>query len=91
MNAEALTTIASVIALAALYVFLPLTYAVYARHRGQTPLPCPETGETASVQIDAGRAARTSLFGHPSLRVADCTLWPGQVGCAQGCLKGIRG
>ena len=76
MNAEALTTIAPVLALAGLYVFFPLTYAVYARHRRRSLLPCPETGEMVWARIDAGRA-----------RVAAPALLPRRMGCAQGCLN----
>jgi hypothetical protein len=47
---------------------------------------CPETGETAKVQIDAPRAAASAIPGRPELHIAECSRWPERRGCAQDCL-----
>ncbi len=76
-----------IIALAVLYVLLPVALAVFSRYRLRKPLQCPETSAEAWVLVDARRAGVSSLFGRPSLRVKSCSLWPGRFGCGQGCLK----
>ncbi|MDA1001028.1 MAG: hypothetical protein O2807_11020 [bacterium] len=60
---------------------------VYFRFHRRHPLRCPETGRLASVKIDAARAARYALRGICALEIADCTRWPGRLGCNQACLK----
>ena len=80
-------TIASIIALAILYVLLPLVIHTFQRYRNKKVLKCPETGGLAEVDIDARRAAISSLFSKPLLRVKNCTLWPKRKGCREGCLR----
>jgi len=76
----------AVVALGVLYVLMPLMADTFRRFRTPRMLTCPETGGKAEVGIDASRAALTSAFGHPSLRVKDCSLWPQKEQCKQECV-----
>lgn len=78
--------IVAIVAVGILFVLAPRALHIFARYRLAREVPCPETGRTAKVDIDASRAALTAAFGHPRLRVLWCTLWPGRWGCGQGCL-----
>lgn len=77
----------ALLSLAALFVFAPVALHVYGRYRERCALRCPETGRLTSVQVDAGRAARSSLVGDPKLRVRDCARWPAKKDCDQKCLE----
>lgn len=76
----------AVLAVAALYVLMPLVADTFRRYRNSRLLRCPETGGKAEVGIDASRAAFTSAFGRPLLRVKMCSLWPERAQCRQDCL-----
>ena len=76
----------AVLAVALLYVLMPLMADTYRRLRKSRALRCPETGGQVRVDIDASRAAVTSAFGRPLLRVRRCSLWPAKEQCNQGCL-----
>ncbi|MFQ5691967.1 MAG: hypothetical protein ACE5IM_02835 [Nitrospinota bacterium] len=80
--------IVAVLALAALYVLLPVMVGAFRQLRGHRTLRCPESGEAAEVALDSRHAALTSAFGPPHLRVSDCSLWPERSGCRQACLSG---
>lgn len=86
MYPEPLMLIGAILALAALFILAPVTLHVYGRYRRRRALRCPETGRLTPVQINAGRAAKTSLFGEPKLRVKNCARWPEKRNCAQECL-----
>ncbi|MBI2212227.1 MAG: hypothetical protein HYU52_01155 [Acidobacteria bacterium] len=63
----------------------------FAELHGKRVLTCPETGEAVGVDLDARRAASTSLFGNrPALRLTDCTRWPERAGCNQACLHQLE-
>jgi len=79
--------IASILALAALYVLLPRVAHVLGRYRDTWVLPCPDTGAKAELAIDAPRAAFTSAFGRPHLRAKQCSLRPVGKVCAENCLR----
>jgi len=79
--------IVAIVAVGALFVLLPLGAHTFARYRAARVLPCPETGRSAQVGVDAARAAFTAAFGPPRLRARECSLWPARRGCAQGCLR----
>ena len=83
-----LIVIAAVIAMAVLFVLLPLVVHTFQRYRKKKVVRCPQTNGLAEVDIDAPRAAFSALFGRPLLRVKNCTLWPKRKGCGDGCLKG---
>ena len=77
----------ALLALAVLFVLAPLTMHIFWRYRERSALRCPETGRLTSVQVDAGKAARTSMFGDPKLRIKDCARWPEKKNCNQKCLE----
>lgn len=87
--------LAAIIALALVYVALPVFLLTYARFRGAGrlfhPVLCPVTREQASVNLDAVHAGLTgALAGRPRLRVEHCSLWPARRGCGQECLAPFR-
>jgi hypothetical protein len=79
--------LAAVLAVALLYVLIPLVTDTFRRFRSARMLRCPETGGQAEVAIDASRAALTAAVGRPQLRAEDCSLWPERAGCQQACLE----
>ena len=79
--------VASTIAVAVLFVLLPVVADTFRRFRSKRLLRCPETCGEAEVGIDARHAAWTSAFGRTLLRVKMCSLWPQRKGCAQHCLR----
>lgn len=79
--------IAAILALAAVYVLLPRMAHILGRYWEPRVLACPEAGNTADLSIDAPRAAWTSVFGRPRLRVIRCSLWPARRGCGQACMQ----
>jgi hypothetical protein len=86
MNTEAIMLIGALLALAVFYILIPLALHMYGRYKDRRALRCPETGKLTSVQIEAGRAAGTSLFGKTKLRIQDCARWPERRDCGQECL-----
>ncbi|HSB67845.1 MAG TPA: hypothetical protein VLH58_02770 [Candidatus Methylomirabilis sp.] len=76
----------AVLAVAFLYVLMPLVADTFRRFRSPRTLNCPESGGRAEVGIDASRAAFSSAFGQPLLRVKSCSLWPERDRCNQHCL-----
>ncbi|MFQ5684942.1 MAG: hypothetical protein ACE5HC_16940 [Candidatus Binatia bacterium] len=82
-----LLTIGVIIALAALYVLVPLIIHTFQRYRKKRVLKCPQTDGLAEVDIDAPRAAFYSALGKQLLKVKACTLWPKKKGCDERCLK----
>ena len=76
----------AILAVGFLYVLMPLVADTFRRFHGPSRLSCPEVGGMAEVGIDASRAALTSAFGRPLLRVKSCSLWPERERCKQNCL-----
>lgn len=62
----------------------------YRLFRGARLVTCPETGQPAGVEVDAGHAALTTAFGARELRLEDCSRWPEKAGCAQDCLRQVE-
>lgn len=81
-----LTVLAAIVALAIVYVLLPVTVEAFLRFRARRQLTCPETGMNAEVGVDARLAGFTAAFRHPVLRIKSCSLWPKRAGCGQACL-----
>jgi hypothetical protein len=79
--------IIGILAVAVLYVLVPRVLHILAFYRAPRAVSCPETGEPVRVDLDASRAAVTSAFGWPRLRVSWCTLWPQRRGCGQACVE----
>ena len=76
------------IAVAALAIYLGIRYFVRSSNRfgGERVIICPETGKQAMVEVDARRAALTSLVGQTDLRLESCWRWPMRQDCGQECL-----
>jgi hypothetical protein len=70
--------------IAALCPSIPLSIEAYSQFREPKQVTCPETGETATVQVDAKMAAATAAVGVPGLRITRCTQWPRA--CGRGCV-----
>ncbi len=83
---ELLMVIGTISALAVLFILTPVTLHVYGLYQDPKELKCPETGRLTSVQIGAGKAAISSLFGEPKIRIEGCANWPGKKNCARKCL-----
>ena len=83
-------TIAAITVLGMVYVTLPIFFDYFRRYRLKKVLKCPETEESVEVDINARRAAFSSLFGKPVLKVKDCTLWPWKRDCSQSCIKQLN-
>lgn len=79
--------IAAILAIALLYVLVPVVTDAFRRYLRRKILRRPETGRDTEVGIDASKAAFTSAFGPPVLRVEDCSLWPERRDCEQECLE----
>lgn len=62
----------------------------YFTFRGKRLITCPETHQTAAVEVAAGKAARTALLGDPTLRLNQCSRWPERQGCGQECLQQVE-
>ncbi len=77
----------AIVAIAVVYVLLPVVGEVFARFRAKRAVTCPETGTNAKIGVDARWAAVTAAFRHPLLRVKTCSLWPERGGCEQSCLS----
>lgn len=77
-----------IVALGIVYVMLPTGLHAFSRYRRAKVARCPLAGERALLQIDARRAGiSAAVSGVPSLRVRDCSLWPGWCECTQDCLR----
>ena len=70
--------------IAAKYPSNPSTIQLYSHFREPKMVICTETGEFATVQVDAKIAAVTTAFGVPGLRIMSCTRWPRA--CGRGCI-----
>lgn len=77
--------ILAAVILAALY--FAIRYLVHRqRFAGERVIVCPETGKQAMVELDARRAAMSSLLGQTDLRLQNCWRWPIKEDCGQECL-----
>ena len=66
--------------------------SVYFKFRGPRLVRCPESAETAGVEVevDAKRAAISGVVGIPALRVNSCSRWPERRDCGQDCIAQIE-
>jgi len=62
----------------------------YFTYRGKRLITCPETHRAAAVDVAAGKAAATALWGDPTLRLDQCSRWPERQNCGQECLEQIE-
>lgn len=83
--------VAGIVAVGGLYALLPVIAEVYFRFRGPRSVSCPETGTTATVEVNAGQAALSALVGPPVPSVRQCSLWPERHACAEACMQSAAG
>ena len=83
--------IAGVLVVAAIY--FAIRYFVKTRRKfgGGRVIICPETQKQAMIEIDARRAALTSLLGQTEIRLESCWRWPLREDCGQECLLQLSG
>jgi hypothetical protein len=76
------------VALVAVLIYFGIRYFVRASKQfgGARVIICPETGKQAMVEVDASRAALTSLVGQTDIRLENCWRWPLNENCGQECL-----
>ncbi len=74
-----------------LTVVLPVALLEYQDLKRKKSVVCPETGDTAGVEVDARRGAIGVALGVPRLRVTTCSRWPRHAACDQACRKQVRG
>ncbi|MDA1001029.1 MAG: hypothetical protein O2807_11025 [bacterium] len=87
MYENPLLLVGAIFAAGALLVLLPIVLMVYQRFGPRVALRCPETGILTSLQVGAGRAMWSSMFGAAKLRIKDCARWPERADCDQACLQ----
>jgi hypothetical protein len=78
--------LAAVIVLLIGFAAVKFMLGAYLKWRGKRLITCPETGQCAAVEVDAGRA----VLGAPSLRLKECSRWPEKRDCGQECLRQIE-
>ena len=88
-------TVAYVVAavLIAVAIYFGIRYFVNSRRKfgGGRVIICPETQKQAMIEIDARRAALTSLLGQTEIRLESCWRWPLSEDCGQECLLQLSG
>jgi hypothetical protein len=80
--------ITGIVAVAAVSVATVMVRA-FRKTRGTRLVTCPETRQTAAVEVNAAHAALTAALGHTDLRLQDCSRWPERENCGQECLRQI--
>lgn len=60
-------------------------------YRGKKTVTCPETGQSATVEVDAARVATSAWRGVPDVRLKHCSRWPERATCGQDCLIQVEG
>jgi hypothetical protein len=83
---DAKLLVLTILAIALLYVVLPVALDVHRRFRGKRTVVCPETGNAEEIRLDAWHAAATAVPGPPRRYVVACTRWPAGEDCRQGCV-----
>ena len=84
-----LIAFAAVVAGVVLVCSIPALSA-YVTFRGKRLITCPETHKTAAVDVAAGKAALSAVFGEPTLSLDRCSRWPERQNCGQECLKQVE-
>jgi len=57
---------------------------------GKMLVTCPETHETAAVEVGKAEAAMSAMLGRRHLELSSCTRWPEKEDCGQECLSQIE-
>jgi len=82
--------VVAILALGLLGLMFWRSGGAYLTFRGKRVVACPETKQPAAVEVAAGRAALTAVFGEPALRLRDCSRWSERGPCGQDCLRQIE-
>lgn len=86
----AIYVIAALVGGVAVYPVISTLVRSYLEFRGASIVRCPETNDFVAVEVNAGRAAVSRVFGQPNLRLSDCSRWPERRNCGQECLEQIE-
>lgn len=78
--------IAAVLVAVAIYFGIRYFVKTSRKFGGGRVIICPETEKQAMVEVDARRAALTSLIGQTEIRLESCWRWPLREDCGQECL-----
>ncbi|HXY08837.1 MAG TPA: hypothetical protein VEI52_13435 [Terriglobales bacterium] len=62
----------------------------YSTYRGRRLVKCPETQQTAAVDVATRKAASTAFWGNSTLQLDQCSRWPERQNCGQECLQQIE-
>jgi hypothetical protein len=87
------TILIVLLSLAAVYIgFRAICgFRLYQEVRGPLLVICPETKQSAVVEVAAGTMAVESIVRGVCFRVGQCSRWPMCEDCAQDCLRQIEG
>jgi peptidoglycan/LPS O-acetylase OafA/YrhL len=84
------TVIPLLIAIAVVFVLLPVAIAVYRFYRVPRTVRCPRLRTTATVSVDPQRAALAAVLGSTALSATACSLLAARPGCRTECLTGAK-
>lgn len=71
-------------------VMIPVVLETYAEMKDPRGVDCPQTGVTATIRINAMKAAAGAAVGVRRLEVVSCSRWPAQRFCDRACLRRIE-
>jgi nucleotide-binding universal stress UspA family protein len=80
----------AVVALALLFVAVPVGAAAFREWRRPWRLVCPRAGMVAQIRVAATSAALAEVFGGRP-QIDRCSLWPPLLGCREECLAAPAG
>jgi len=77
---------------AVLVTGLPLALSLqnFYRSRGRESVTCPDSGQTAEVEMDSYFAFTTAWRGQEHSRLESCSRWPEKIDCGQECLAQLE-
>ncbi len=91
MTGTILVAVAVLAIAVGLFVFRAIPgIRAYFAYRGKRLITCPENLKTEAVDVAAGEAAVGAFLSEPTLRLKQCSRWPGRQDCGQECLQQIE-
>jgi len=72
-----------------LIVYAGIASAAWFRMRGTRVVVCPESGQPATVEVDAAHAAVSAILERSDLRLKACSRWPERERCKQTCVQPV--
>jgi hypothetical protein len=79
--------LASITVVAVVYVMAPVGLSVFSHYRHPRRVRCPQSGENATVTIDARRAGLAAAAGGHWLDLRSCSLLKNRFGCGEWCTR----